>query len=146
MYDLQDALEAQNRQLMEQSMAYQQQYAQYGGYGQQMYPGMVPPIMQYGAPIPPPPMGYATPSADYYAAQQPYDPSLQSQQQHKQIQPPTQSQPPREAGQANIPSNNSIGEQQVPMVASTAGGPAPEQKQADSFDMHGKLKLGFRLI
>ncbi|KAM7536419.1 hypothetical protein Aperf_G00000082485 [Anoplocephala perfoliata] len=130
-----DAVEAQNRQLMEQSMAYQQQYAQYTGYGQQMYPAMVPPVVPYGAAIlPPPAMGYVPPPpADYYAAQQPYDP----QQPQPQIQPSTQLQPPGDVGQTNVPSTNSSGggEQQTPMA-----GPAPEQKRVDSFNMQNMIQ------
>ncbi|VDL18572.1 unnamed protein product [Hymenolepis diminuta] len=127
-----DAIEAQNRQLMEQSMAYQQQYSQYAGYGQPMYPGMVPPpMMSYGAP-PMPPMGYAP--SDYYAAQQQqqqqqhYDPSLQ-QQSEQQVEPRAQSQQ-----QGSQKSTNGVTEQRVPTTNMTAP-TSNEQKLADSFDM-----------
>ncbi|VUZ50852.1 unnamed protein product [Hymenolepis diminuta] len=132
-----DAIEAQNRQLMEQSMAYQQQYSQYAGYGQPMYPGVVPPpMMSYGAP-PMPPMGYAP--SDYYAAQQQqqqqqhYDPSLQ-QQSEQQVEPRAQSQQ-----QGSQKSTNGVTEQRVPTTNMTAP-TSNEQKLADSFDMQNVMQ------
>ncbi|KAM3180937.1 hypothetical protein ACTXT7_015330 [Hymenolepis weldensis] len=128
-----DAIEAQNRKLMEQSMAYQQQYVQYAGYGQPMYPGLVPPpMMSYGAP-PMPPMGYVP--SDYYAAQQQqqqhYDPSLQ--QQSQQVEPRPQSQQQR-----SQQSTNGVTEQRV-STTNMAAPTSNEQKLADSFDMQNCL-------
>lgn len=113
-------------------MAYQQQYVQYAGYGQPMYPAMVPrPMMSYGAP-PMPPMGYAP--SDYYAAQQQhqqqqhYDPSLQ-QQSEQQVEPRAQSQQ-----QGSQESTNGITEQRVP-TTNMAAPTSNKQKLPDSFDM-----------
>ncbi|MTV28817.1 hypothetical protein FTX61_26085, partial [Nitriliruptoraceae bacterium ZYF776] len=70
-----DAMEAQSRQLMEQSMAFQQQYGQYGYAQPATYntiPSM-PPVIPYGA------SGIGYPQGTEYYAQQPqtpYDPSL----------------------------------------------------------------------
>uniref|UniRef100_A0A5K3EIF7 Hepatocyte growth factor-regulated tyrosine kinase substrate n=2 Tax=Mesocestoides corti TaxID=53468 RepID=A0A5K3EIF7_MESCO len=117
-----DAMEAQRRLVMEQTMAYQQQYGQYL-YGQPsaaaMYAGMPPPppppMMAYGgSTLPPPPMGYHQ-MPDYYAvAGQPlHDPSVQ--------------QPPIEQ------------ENQQPPASNEANGnrPVASQEPTDAFEVQG---------
>ncbi|VDO16000.1 unnamed protein product [Rodentolepis nana] len=134
------AIEAQNRQLMEESMASQQLYSQYAGYGHLMYPGMVPPtMMPYGTPHMTP-MGYAP--ADYYAAQQQqqqpqqhYDPSL-PQQSQQQVQPQTQSQ--EQIGQQPT---NGVAEQHAP-TANMAAPVSDDQNLPDSFNFQRLYEKG----
>ncbi|VDM16968.1 unnamed protein product [Hydatigera taeniaeformis] len=111
-----DAMEAQSRQLMEQSMAFQQQYGQYGYAQPAAYNSMPPvhPLMPYGAP----PMGYPQ-GPEYYPQQPqpPYDPSLQHQP-----QPSAEIENPN----PGVLATNGSDEQQAPI----------EQKPVDTFDMH----------
>nr|CDS31572.1 hepatocyte growth factor regulated tyrosine [Hymenolepis microstoma] len=131
------AIEAQNRQLMEESLASQQLYSQYAGYGHLMYPGMVPPtMMPYGAPHMAP-MGYAP--TDFYATQQQqqpqqhYDPSLQQQSQ-QQVQSQTPSQ--QQGGQQPT---NGVTEQHVP-TANMAAPVSDDQNLPDSFDFQNMMQ------
>lgn len=112
---LEDAMEAQSRQLMEQSMAFQQQYGQYGYAQPSAYntiPSM-PPMMPYGASA----VGYPQ-GAEYYAQQPqtPYDPSLQ-----QQPQPPVEMEIPN----PSVVAVNGSDEQPAQI----------EQKPVDTFDM-----------
>ncbi len=129
-------MEAQRRLVMEQTMAYQQQYAQYP-YGMPpagMYGAPPPPPMMPGAPYgamvpPPPPMpGYGMP-ADYYGQQPPqaYDPNAMPQQ----MPPPA----PGMEGPQQQP--------QQPQLKTDHSDPnmADPNAAAGAYDMSGKLVM-----
>lgn len=137
-------MEAQSRQLMEQSMVYQQHYGQYG-YGQPtVYPvatGPLPSMVSYGGPIsmsqqpPPPPssMGYP-PNSEYciptQPQQMPYDPSLTQMSQEVEN--------PDIPESMFIPQNNGLDDQNPPhhqqQQQQTTGGPEMRLPE-DGFNM-----------